>query len=697
MKRELRDLRRLAVCALLPFIVWIALGFRPGFILFGSDAHSLDWCAFTELARVSGDVSRWTYRATILGGARFYEMIGELPLSFIGDHLSPAHRILFHALIGQTFLGFFGVLGVEALVASWRGDEYELPLRSVPCVSLALAFMPLVGMRYNAGHVSIALAFIAFAAPAALLLIARRGEVPTIVALACGALAIKICVSSGGAFGVQQMVLYSALFGGVVLLPLLRRKSVLPLAALAAGVLLSLPVFAVLFHAARGPDAARVFDGPTLTWSWTIATLHDWSTLITSGTDVLHARADTPWATHEAQVPLGLAIAGLTLVPWKKERGLAWSLGIALLLVVLFSMKIEPIASLLVKLVPPLRLFRVPARAIAPIGVMSTFLAAAALIHFESEGPRERRLIVYLGAVTVLVAVIVLGEIPALLFSFAFAVARPRWSPRWFAPVLLAVASVSSVARLLPPPLSERALEAELARTRQSVTTAHALERALVHRPLPISINQFAAYGFSSPWGFWFPTRRSVEAYARVHGAEVPSTQHAFGPTGGPTAPSTLETAHMYNMTTWADFGDDDRPRIARLPTRGPAWFEDCENGRAIVTATPDGGQRIDLWVSSPGPCVLVVATNVTEGHRATFRGAPVEIVPIEGTLLGVKLPAGEGPLAIDHGVRVPPWTRYGYATGWLLLLGVAIAQVTGMRRTVTSPSPTTSASSRMT
>lgn len=696
MKRELRDLGRLVACVLLPLAVWFLLGYRPGVIPFGSDARDLDWPAFTELARVGGDTARWTYRATLIGGGRFYEMIGGLPLSSIGNHLSAADRILFHALIGQALLAFFGVLAVEALVGTWRADRYELPWHTVPWVALALAFMPLAGMRYNAGHVSIAVAFIAFAAPAALLLIARRGETPTLTALAVAAFAVHTCVASGGALGAQQIVLYSALFGGLVLLPTLRKRSLLPVAAIAAGGVLALPVFAVLLRAARGGDAARAFDGPTLTWSWTISTWRDWTTLITSGTDLIHSRADTPWATHETQVPLGLAIAGIVLVPWRRERGLALSLSAALLLVVLFSMKVEPVARWLLALVPPLRLFRVPARAIAPIGVMLTFLAAAAYVRVESELPPERgrRAIIVLSAITALVAVLVLGEVAAMLVSIAYVAARPRWVPQWFGGALLALASVIGVARLLPLPVDEGAMMTELARTRAHVATKHALDRAFVFRPIPLTSNQYAAAGIPTPWGFWFPTRRSVETFGLIHGLQAAPTQHAFGPTGGPDAPSTRTTALLYNMNAWWQYDERDQPTPAlALPTLGAAWFpsrtvnapvtaidlrreasatvataEGCDKGAAVVTDTPDGGQRIIINVSSPARCLLVIATNYTEGHRATFRGLAVQLVPANGALIGAVIPPGAGPLVIDHVVAAPRWSTAAKVLGWLML-----------------------------
>ena len=56
----------------------------------------------------------------------------------------------------------------------------------------------------------------------------------------------------------------------------------------------------------------------------------------------------------------------LALVPWRKQRALAVGLGLSLIGIVGFSMNISFVSRPLLALIPPLRSFRVPTRAVLP-------------------------------------------------------------------------------------------------------------------------------------------------------------------------------------------------------------------------------------------------------------------------------------------------------------------------------------------
>ena len=84
---------------------------------------------------------------------------------------------------------------------------------------------------------------------------------------------------------------------------------------------------------------------------------------------------------------------------------------------------------------------------------------------------------------------------------------------------------------------------------------------------------------------------------------------------------------------------------------------------------TPDGGQAIELEVTSPGNCLLVVSANWTSRHQASFRLDGVEAPralatwPLYGTLIGVGVPPGRGQLRLEPiveapGQRGPPSSR---------------------------------------
>jgi hypothetical protein len=715
LRDEARDGLRLLTCAAASLLVWILfLGMRPGLIPFGEDARELDWPAWVELLRVNGDLSRWTYRAGYIGGGRFLELAGSPAFSSIATtlHLSAAHALFLAAWLSQTLLAYLGVAAVEGLVVSWGGKELHLRM-TVP-IAIAVAFMPIIGVRFYAGHASMVTAYLAFAAPAAILLVVRAGRAPSVVSLLVVAAAVRVTLSSG----LQQMVLYAALFGGLVLLPILwnvlRRREVVPLlVAVTAGIALALPVFSVMLAAARSDDAARTIGGTTLTWSWGITRWHDWSTLVTAGGDLIRSRTDEPWAFHETQVPLGLAIAGCILVPWKKERGLRVTLPLALLLVVVLAMKVEPLASLLVRLVPPLGSFRVPGRGIAPIAIFATWLAIAGFVR-DSERVRTITRIHMLAAFTALLAMVVLpgaiGEAAALVIVLGAALV-PRFVPRSFGVVAMAVASVVAVARVLPPPVSEQRLIADTEKFRGDLATigalpAHALDRVIIDLPTASGMNGLAAHGLPSPFGYWFPTRRRIELHEAAHAIDAPSTLHSFMPTEPPFGVSTRTIALLYNVRTWMHYERNGKPiGGVPLPTIGAAWMPrrfiqvpalgpalrtrepnalrsdvptttprkpldaGCDGGRVQVTATPDGGQRVALAVDSPGSCLVALPINFTTRHRATLNGRSLEVIPIYGALLGVLVPQASGALIVEHVVPTPRWGAIGGVAGWVLLV----------------------------
>lgn len=749
LREEGVDVAQLALCLFVPLTIWIVFfGVRPGVAPLGKDARQLDWPALVELARVGGDTSRWLYRATWVGGARIYELSGEDLVLRLGARLgaSAVDTITLGLLASQALLGFFAVKSVEALRRSWGDAPTPLRAWEVAATSASVAFMPLVGMRVLAGHLSIVSGMLAFLAPAALLLIVRGGASPSIVTLLAAAFSVERVVSSG----MQQMVLYAALFGGILLAPLFVRECrrparlAAPALAIAAGVALALPVFAVLLASAIGPDAGRRLAGGSVVW-WSIARPREWLTLFTSSLSIFAPRNDVA-ELHETQIPLGLALAGMLAVPWRRERALAWSMPIGLALVALLSMKVEPIASALLALVPPLRSFRVPARGIAPFALLATVLAIAALSRegdARSIGAtRARATITALLATTLFVLLAVMpgawGEATGLVAVTALALltrARAATStfaaasaiPRWVAPLALAVASVAATGRVLPDAVSDDALSAQLVAVRAELGEAaskHALDRVYVDEEILAGPDAFALAGMSGAFGYFFPSRHVKELYGALQGKAFGTTSHLMTPIAAPEDPGTRALAMLYDVHAWRHSQDGGHSTIA-LPTIGPAWFprrwvvvddraalgvalreraaspralaDDaiygpgegpaptpidpaCGEGAVAVARTIDGGQRIELDVTSPGRCLLVVSTNWTSRHEATFTrrdGATisVRIVPVYGALIGLLLPQGEGRVVLEPRVEVPRWATAGRWLGALCLLAAVGAR----------------------
>jgi hypothetical protein len=107
--------------------------------------------------------------------------------------------------------------------------------------------------------------------------------------------------------------------------------------------------------------------------------------------------------------------------------------------------------------------------------------------------------------------------------------------------------------------------------------------------------------------------------------------------------------------------------------------------------------RRPGLWEiawTTPRPRLLVVAETWEAGWRATVNGQSVPVEPIDGVLLGVHLPAGQGHLSLRYRPR-------GLIAGALLSsAGLAIAfgwAITGLKRRQPLPPPRSFAALRMT
>lgn len=741
LRREGRELVGLAVGALTTLVAWVVfLGLRVRSIPFGSDARQLDWPAIVEIQRSGGDASRVLYRASWFGGARFFEVVGaNTPLRlFSALGLPPAAAMAASTLVAQAFLAHLAVVAIDALRERWGLRARAMGLPERVGVSLAVSFMPWIGIRLYAGHLSLVESLLAFAVPSTLLLLAREGRSPSWVTWGVAVAAIAAVVEGAN----PQLNLYSAFFGGLLLVPVLweaaRRPAALAVAvAIVVGAAaLAAPSLAVLLRNGSGADSARQAGGEVVTW-WHVMRSREWATVFTAG-DALFRGNPSPGRFHEAQIPLGLGLLGLLAVPLRRERWLLASLFGVAALIVLFSMRVEPVSSALLALVPPFRLMRVPARAAGILAVMTTVLALAALGDRASPPPPRprdgRRTIFALGGATWLLGLAVApawaSELLSLLTVLGLAIARRvrgdalRALPPHFAIFVVGVASLASTAHLLPEPITEAQLRAPVVESaaelrRLGLLPRHALDRVFDDDPGPAGPNVYAASELPTAFAYGFPSRRQTEAFAAIQAQPLYSATHVLTPVAGPDDAGTRALLMLYNVRAWIH-ADLDRRTAYPMPTPGPVWFPAgfarterleqlgealranassparfasvavldpgaappfpldaaCARSTGVVAETPEGGQRIEIDVASTGDCLMVVSTNWTSRHHASFRGEggerALEVAPIDRTLVGVRVPKGVGRVSIGVAVEAPRWARGlpWVGAGLLLLAG---------------------------
>ena len=105
----------------------------------------------------------------------------------------------------------------------------------------------------------------------------------------------------------------------------------------------------------------------------------------------------------------------------------------------------------------------------------------------------------------------------------------------------------------------------------------------------------------------------------------------------------------------------------------------DAEPGEA--TYLEDSPEDVRIAVRATAPSIVVVRTTFDDGWQATVDGEPAEVVPVDGFLQGVAVPAG------DHDVRltyrdaaVSTGVRAGLVA-WSVLAGIGLSAFTVERR----------------
>jgi Bacterial membrane protein YfhO len=152
----------------------------------------------------------------------------------------------------------------------------------------------------------------------------------------------------------------------------------------------------------------------------------------------------------------------------------------------------------------------------------------------------------------------------------------------------------------------------------------------------------------------WQP-RASVVPNFRVVPSETGSLRTILPPSFDPASLAVLERA----------------PGFAPTPDAAP--------GQASYREITPEQVRIDVRATAAS--ILVVRTSFDEGWQATVDGSPAEVVPVDGLLQGVAVPAGDHEVSLTYrDDAVTTGVRAGIA-GWAALaLAGAIAVVVGLR-----------------
>ncbi len=728
------DLRVLGEAVVVIAATWLLLGWTFQRAITQADGSVAVVPATQSALRAGVDWTRHLYRFGVVGGSEMHGAGGNSPVvelcAALG--LSTTTTVNIVTIFLQLGFAFFGVKAVEALVGRARGGAFRLSVAQRIAAIWLCGFAPVLGWRLAYGHENLLLGLLPSYTAVALLWAARAGTLSA-TALGFAAFAVFTGLSSYGA----QTIVYGAVFGAPVALVAALdaprgqrwgRPQWIATAALAAGVLIALPRLAGMIHHAVSDDAPRGL-GDQVTYSFGTSSAADWLTSIPWTSRFAVADAAT---MHEHNFPLGPIVLFVALAwPRGLSRRTLWALAAGAALAIALADDLAPVSTALLRMIPPLQAFRIPARAILPVEV---FVPCLALVACFARGAAPRRelhgIAILAGALVILgarVAPAVAREAVAWLGCAALAgLARFRpavFERRHLAAALPVIAALGVAAfderfpRELPfDPVEQGPRLLHDAVIAQAPELATPLDRVeVLDPPQPYKMSTAWAAGLSSLDGVWFPPRRFLALLGAVTGTSVNPTTCVFQ-FGRGRAFKVFQ--QLYNVRYEVSVA---RRSIAPLPpTPGAAWFPArvaaidhpdemvaalrgadlraaltatawmmrSDAGRASTpdppcTATVTGvatdelGQAAAIGVTAPRACSLVVATSYVSTFRATalVGGAlrDAAVFPIDVALTGIAVPAGASLVTLAPAAYIPAWSRAASLLGIALLAGAIL------------------------
>jgi hypothetical protein len=725
---ERRSAVLFAAVALLVPLSWLSLGWRPGLLVGANDLSLLLAPAMRRLLEVGGDFGAFLYDPAWVGGSKLRDILGALPLHRLLGALPIDAITLLNAsvMFAQALYGFLAARSARAF-AALIAPEHEPGLASLALVALVAAFAPLVGFRVGYGHLYILLGALALPAASALILLARAQK----LTLTCTLAAVLALTHALPHVGLQP-VLYGAIFG----LPLLlgcwlgvgaprstALRSALPLTlALLAALGLSLPVLAGLVRHFSSGDAPRGFGGAPVTYSYLTATARDWLGSLSLGLDAAHS-GRRPFELHETNYALGPALLFLAAFP-RRARGLVAGVLASIALLIVFSMNLKPLSTWLLAL-PPLQMFRIPARAALPLGLaLLPLLLAVPLARLPARvGKLDLALLPAAGCLLV-VGGLARELVLWLVVLVALGLVMRKQAPIWpSAPALAAVLLVGSLLgfqqRLLPFPSRAELLERPAALAERARAQVPELASPLVRiekEPDLTPNNSLYTMGLSALSGYNLLNERFLRLYCALLG--VPYQPAVSLVSLDPAAPYFAKLAALYDVS--ARFvRRGSVTTLERVASGGaPLWFSERLEAVAsfqelVGRFEPAQLRERALYVASDmktrslpalscessardlpygvGPGPLLVSVELREARRGTCpltfamnyvsdmtaRGLvhgswqPLRTFPSHGALLGVLVPEDARVVEVSLEPARPAWALAAAVLGALALFAL--------------------------
>jgi hypothetical protein len=608
-KQEREDVLTLLAASVLIPLGWVLTqGWKFGFSASGGDTTLWLLPILNDLTLHGGDWTQILYRAEWAGGAKVHDISGILLIyewmAKVG--FGPVTSLNVSVFFIQVLVAFFGVRFTEGLLERyWNGGgekrrpgEATLDWPSRIGLILLTAFVPVLGWRIYYGHLHWITGIFVFLVAACLIVSSQVGRVSWSLILVSLVALVNAFPSTG-----QQLIVYSAVFGGPILLGLAwpnltkanrdlslfenLRPLLLPVLVLLSGLALSMPKLAGMFANAVSSDALRPLGGDSVVYSYTTATATDWLSSLLWAKELIPT-GRTLFLQHETNYAFGPSIAFLFFFPWSRFRSFGVGLGISVLLALSFSMDVPPFNSLLPDLIPPLKSFRVPARAMLPFTMMLPWLASfviLARLSFEFKWPDHLKHAAIAGVLMIFLLVLppagreVLAWLIAACGISGLLIRRKKllFVSGFLLLFVLASASVSAFRERKIVFASEEFLLKQIFEFGQIFKGGFPeLDSSLTRVEFNFRIPYFSdntAYhlGLSSLDAYGFPPKRFAQLWSAIQGEPLNPMQNKWNLDESSKGFSILR--QLYNIR-YAARKDGTQVTLQQLgPTLGPAWF----------------------------------------------------------------------------------------------------------------------------
>ena len=595
---------------IVPLTWFIAFGWRTTLSIAGHDAIPSLFTSLEDLKAHSGDWTQFLYRLDLVGGVKVHDIVGVFPIHQLAAWMGltsvmSLNLSIFLIQICYCFLAMRATLDLSTI---WKSEPLTSPisLRSHRPLSLMsqlgliwiFAFLPVSAWRLAFGHFSLFAGNFAFVSVLSLIL-AALAERMTLTLMIVSVVALVHCYPSSG----QQSVVYSLVFGTPLLLGILSLKKPLlwtkeeraglwvTVAVMLASLGIVFPRFMSMVFNALGSDTSRNLKTSAVTYSYVTAQLGDWISSIPWANEWIPSGREVIFH-HEINYAFGPFLLLLALVPWRKAKGLGVGVVSSLILVLIFSMDLQPFSTLLIQGIPLLKSFRVPERAIFSFSLLLPIMGCAALLYrFGANDKRGGGELLSLESFLSVGAAFLIFFLPidireVVLWGFAMIGiglflrrgAIPKWVPLSALFLILGTASLSAFQERLLPFVpaqtlleSLRTLGSDLIQKQPDL--ASPLTRVRVNfQNTTFVVNTGYAMGLSTLDGYWLPTGRFLSLKSALEGIEVNPTVIFLNIAEQSVAYPVLRK--LYNLKYLVESGEQNTFSLRPAgETAGPAWF----------------------------------------------------------------------------------------------------------------------------